>query len=85
MTELTRASNWYQTRAHLVAALRPASYGGQRGAALCSTESNPVEVYDQAGQQGLSVQYWGHKVKQIDDLPLCKKCEKKAEKLGALA
>jgi hypothetical protein len=80
MTErggLILAANLGQTRAHFATEMEPTSYDtGRWGKALCSNEVTPVVVYDQAHHD-----VWLDKPKRFEDLPLCKRCAKKAEKL----
>jgi hypothetical protein len=72
------ATNWYRTRRHWSHDLGPwglrnPSEPGRRGHSLCSTESNPVDVWDQEAIYALDQEH-GRSHKAIDDLPECKKC-----------
>jgi hypothetical protein len=69
------ATNWYHTRRHYSRDLTEYHYdGGCKGHALCSTETNPVEVWDQEAMTALDRQYFRNKPTVIADLPECKKC-----------
>lgn len=79
-----KAVNYYQTRVHYSLNLdqRPPFHGpGRRGTALCTTETNPVEVYD-AEARTWDAERYGAPVKPFKSLPLCMKCEKKLAKIG---
>lgn len=79
-----KAVNYYQTRVHYSnnLATRVRFHGpGRTGKALCSTQANPVEVYDATAKEHDARQY-GAPVKDMDTLPLCKKCEKADAKFG---
>lgn len=86
---LIETTNWGHTRRHLADAGTPqrplmTSYpgGGREGLALCDGKTS---VYD---QEALNAQAksWGSRLeRRIDALPLCKRCERKAAKLGAEA
>ena len=80
--DLIEGANWYQTKRHYTPKMTPHFLGyGFSGVALCSTDSNPVEVYDQSFHQERYEREYRHKVKPFEKLPLCKKCAKKVEKL----
>lgn len=84
--DLIEAANYYQTRRHYTLEMKPERYDpGFWGNALCSTESNPVVIYDQSYHEAMAEKYGTHKVKPFESLPLCKKCAKKAEKLAPAA
>lgn len=75
ISEVEWAGNYYLTRAH---AVRPGSEVGTRArSALCSVESNPVDVYDQAWHDEMVWRYSRKKAKEIERLPRCKKCLKR--------
>lgn len=77
MTQPTPATNWYGTRRHYSLDLGPNTLGsGRKGHSLCTTEDNPVQVWDQDGVNSNAEQY-RTKAIVIADLPECKKCARK--------
>ncbi|MGW3992414.1 hypothetical protein ACWEF6_02895 [Amycolatopsis sp. NPDC004772] len=85
MTTLHEGSNYHQTRRHYATDMGPSKYyDGLEGHALCSSTGLTTEIYDQAAQNDMGVRYasFGHKVKQVSELPLCKRCERSAAKRG---
>lgn len=84
MSTIEKAVNYYQTRVHYTTDLEPREvwHGpGRWGSSLCSTSAvNRVEVYDREARQHEADRY-GAPVKAFEDLPLCKKCERKAAKI----
>ena len=79
-------TNWYRTRRHLSVDLAEDRPYGRSGRSLCWTESNPVEVYDQAWitEWARDRRRLGFATKDVVvvDLPECKKCAAKAAKLA---
>lgn len=74
-------ANWYGTRQHYGTEwTRQPSTRGMRAKALCSTESNPVGIYDQAACDSWRTQYPDSKPVTVTALPLCKRCERKEAK-----
>lgn len=83
MSGIELAANYYTTRAHYSDNLADRRFSaGRSGYSLCNTESNPVRVYDQTASTADQVRWGGSpkSVKKIEDLPVCKKCAKAAEK-----
>jgi hypothetical protein len=70
-------SNWYGTRRHYPDGWTPTYAGGYRGRALCWSDANPTEIFDQAAMDGFKKQYPTSKRVTVADLPLCKKCARK--------
>lgn len=72
------ATNWYGTRRHYSSDLAPNSFGhkGREGSSLCSSENNPVRVWDQDGIDG-NAEHYRTKSPRIADLPECKRCNRK--------
>ncbi len=81
MTELIEASNYYQTKKHYAVSMEPSRPGGRSGQAVCASASLPVEVFDQEHQDA-TTRVWGGRSMPVGDLPLCKRCERKAAKEG---
>lgn len=85
MTALYEGSNYHQTRRHYATAMEKSKYyDGLEGRALCSSTGITTEIYDQAAQDDMGVRYasYGYKVKQVSELPLCKRCERSAASRG---
>lgn len=74
MTTAEPATNWYRTRKHWSRDLVPDVQGGRTGHGLCTTDSNPVQVWDQEAMSALDRQYFRNKPTVVADLPECKKC-----------
>jgi hypothetical protein len=72
------ATNWYGTRRHYSTDLAQNSlnHKGRQGHSLCSTENNPVQVWDQDGMDGNAERY-STKSTVVAGLPECKKCVRK--------
>lgn len=86
MSGLQLGGNYCGRRAHYTDNMRPQPLGlsaGTAGAgdALCSTEDNPVRVYDQAWHDHIARLYGTRKV-TVTDLSVCRKCARQAEKHG---
>jgi hypothetical protein len=75
MTAVEPAANWYGTRRHYSRdlAVNEFDHKGRQGHALCSTDSNPVRVWDQDGMDATAERYHT-KPTVVAALPECKKC-----------
>ena len=78
MVNAEPCTNWYGTRRHYSIDLAPNTldHKGRQGHSLCSSESNPVQVWDQDGMDGNAERYHT-RTTDIAALPECKKCPKK--------
>lgn len=75
MSTLHPVTTYSRKRQHLAKTLNPSPRGGNSGDTLCHEEG-----YDQALVDAERVLYgWPGAV--VADLPLCRKCEKSAERL----
>jgi hypothetical protein len=75
------ATTWYGNRRHYSTDLHDDEWNpgkGRRGTAVCSTASNPVDVNAQDWIDAMAGEY-PHLAKiTVADLPVCKKCVRKA-------
>ncbi|MER7433160.1 hypothetical protein ABT341_00370 [Pseudonocardia alni] len=75
------AANWYRTRLHYSINLMETTRG-RRGKALCSSPANTVEVMDQDEHNSWEQYFHKRDAPPICELPLCKRCERKAAQRG---
>jgi hypothetical protein len=83
MTVVYEGANYYMTRKHYTLEFEADNrQTGHFGNALCDSESNPVQIYDQ-DHCDASRKRWGtNPAPRMADLTLCRKCAKQAEKRG---
>lgn len=76
MTAVEEAANYHATRRHYTDDFQsmPELRLGRSGHALCSTESNLVQVYDGLALHGMTFPWQKRRRKPISELPLCKRC-----------
>lgn len=82
MTGIERASDVFKKKAHYAISdemVVRRNGDGRHGRALCWEPGNPIRVYDQLAIDMDMSPGW-RKRKVIEDLPLCKRCAKAAEK-----
>ncbi|AHH98241.1 hypothetical protein [Kutzneria albida] len=82
MSAIEEAANYHGTRRHYSSTLQPMPglRPGRFGLALCNSESTPVTVYDGLALLGMAFPGQKKRRNDISELPLCKRCERKAAK-----
>lgn len=86
--DLIPVTSWSRNRQHLANAedLTPDSFAGRSGRALCDTQTH-ADVFDQGWLDAKRDQWYGKPAgsQLIVNLPACRRCERKAAALEAVA